>query len=162
MDGVLGVEEVLFFVPDVQDAKQWYIELLGNEPYLDNKNYCAFHLANYTVGVHPSDEKTSSGVAGQVTYWRVSDIKKIVAHFESHGCHLNGVTISLFIMCNSNKVVFEAETFIKSTYFVPNSIFFVLSLKAFSTNSSLIIPKRYEYLSNFKSSPCIYSLSKYA
>ena len=88
MDGILGVEEVLFFVPDVQDAKQWYIELLGNEPYFDNKNYCAFHLANYTVGIHPSDVKTSSGIAGQVTYWRVSDIKKVIAHFQSHGCHL--------------------------------------------------------------------------
>lgn len=82
MDGVLGIEEVLFFVPDVQDAKQWYIKLLGNEPYFDDKNYCAFHLANYTVAIHQSDEKTSSGVAGQVTYWRVSDIKKTIARFE--------------------------------------------------------------------------------
>lgn len=88
MDGVLGVEEVLFFVDDVQDARQWFIELLGNEPYFDNQNYCAFYLANSTVGIHPSDEKTSSGVAGQVTYWRVSDIKKTIAHFESHGCSL--------------------------------------------------------------------------
>lgn len=88
MDGILGVEEVLFFVANVQDSKQWYIELLGKEPYFDYKNYCAFHLANVIVGIHSSDEKTSSGVAGQVTYWRVSDIKKTITHFESHGCQI--------------------------------------------------------------------------
>ncbi|MFX4301114.1 VOC family protein [Alicyclobacillus tolerans] len=86
MDGILGVDEVLFFVPDVQVAKRWYGELLGVEPYFDHEGYCAFRLANVTVGLHPSDEKNSSGVAGQVTYWRVSDILKTIAHFESHGC----------------------------------------------------------------------------
>ncbi|REB05220.1 bleomycin resistance protein [Sporosarcina sp. BI001-red] len=88
MDSILGVEEVLFFVNNVQDAKQWFIELLGENPYFDDERYCAFYLANATVGLHPSDEKISSGVAGQVTYWRVSDIKKTIAHFESKGCRL--------------------------------------------------------------------------
>lgn len=27
-----------------------------------------------------------SGIAGQVTYWRVSDIHKTIDHFEAHGC----------------------------------------------------------------------------
>ena len=88
MDGVLGVDEVLFFVPDVQNAKPWYVNLLGEEPYFDDKNYCAFNLAGTTIGIHPNDNKTSSGVAGQVTYWRVSEIQKTIAHFQSHGCHL--------------------------------------------------------------------------
>ena len=87
MDGILGVDEVLFFVPDVQVAKRWYGELLGVEPYFDHEGYCTFRLANVTVGLHPSDEKkNSSRIAGQVTYWRVSDIQKTIAHFESHGC----------------------------------------------------------------------------
>ncbi|VDG99744.1 Glyoxalase-like domain [Lysinibacillus sphaericus] len=88
MDGILGVEEVLFFVPNVQEAKQWFIDLLGENPYFDNENYCAFYLANSTVGIHPSDDKVSSGVAGQVTYWRVSDIKESIKHFKSHNCSL--------------------------------------------------------------------------
>lgn len=86
LDGVLGVEEVLYFVPDVQTAKHWYGDLLGVEPYFDQEGYCAFRLANITVGLHPSDEKNSSGIAGQVTYWRVSDIQKTIAHFELNGC----------------------------------------------------------------------------
>lgn len=79
---------MLFFVPDVQDAKPWYVSLLGNDPYFDEKNYCAFKVAGITVGIHPSEEKTSSGVAGQVTYWRVAEIQKTILHFESHGCRL--------------------------------------------------------------------------
>jgi catechol 2,3-dioxygenase-like lactoylglutathione lyase family enzyme len=60
MDGVLGIEEVLFFVPNVQEAKHWYGDLLGVGPYFDDEGYCAFHLTNATVGLHPSDEKNGT------------------------------------------------------------------------------------------------------
>ena len=88
MDGIIGVEEIVFFVPAVQEAKQWFIDLLDKEPYFDDENYCAFHLANASIGIHPNDMKTISGVAGQVTYWRVSDIHESIKHFELHGCTL--------------------------------------------------------------------------
>jgi len=88
MDEIVSVDEVLFFVPDVQAAKRWYGELLGKAPYFDNPEYCAFHLANASVGIHRSDPKTSPGVAGQVTYWRVPNIQRAISHFELHGCHL--------------------------------------------------------------------------
>ncbi len=77
-----------FFVPRVQDAKAWYQDVLGEEPAFDSPGYCSFHLAGASVGIHPSDEKTAAGVAGQVAYWRVSDIHKVMAHFETHGCRL--------------------------------------------------------------------------
>jgi predicted enzyme related to lactoylglutathione lyase len=88
MEEVLSVDEVLFFVPDVQAARPWYAELLGEEPYFDDANYCAFHLANASVGIHRADAKTSPGVAGQVAYWRVRDLRRAISRFESHGCHV--------------------------------------------------------------------------
>jgi predicted enzyme related to lactoylglutathione lyase len=88
VEGIFGVEEVLFFVENVQKAKDWYVQLLGNEPFFDDENYCAFHLGTATVGIHPNDGKTTSGVAGQVAYWRVTDIYERIRHFESHGCRL--------------------------------------------------------------------------
>lgn len=88
MDGLLGISEVLFFVPNVQEAKVWYIGLFGKQPLFDDENYCAFEVAGTTVGVHPVDDKTSSGVAGQVAYWHVADIHQAIARFESHGCRL--------------------------------------------------------------------------
>ena len=77
----------LFFVANVESAKHWYSDLLGEKPYFDEEGYVAFRLANVTVGLHPNDEKNASGVGGQVTYWRVSDIQQTIAHFEKHGCH---------------------------------------------------------------------------
>jgi predicted enzyme related to lactoylglutathione lyase len=88
MDEILAVDEVLFFVPDVPIARKWYAELLGREPYFDDPSYCAFHLANASVGIHRSDPKTRAGVAGQVTYWRVANIQRAISHFGSHGCRL--------------------------------------------------------------------------
>jgi predicted enzyme related to lactoylglutathione lyase len=88
MEGILGLEEVLFFVENVQEAKVWMMKLLEKKPYFDHEGYCAFHLGSITVGLHPSDSKTVSGVGGQVAYWRVKDIHACIQHFESHGCHL--------------------------------------------------------------------------
>lgn len=86
MDGVLGLDEILFFVPDVQIAKHWYQELLGSEPFFDTAGYCAFRLANATIGLHPADEKNWSGSHGQVAYWRVEDIEQVITQFERRGC----------------------------------------------------------------------------
>jgi predicted enzyme related to lactoylglutathione lyase len=88
MGEILAIDEVLFFVPDVQAARKWFVELLESEPYFDDPDYCAFHLANASVGIHRGDRKTSPGVAGQVTYWRVPNIREAIAYFESHGCRL--------------------------------------------------------------------------
>jgi predicted enzyme related to lactoylglutathione lyase len=88
MDEIVSVDEVLFFVPDVPTAKKWFVELLGREPYFEVPAYCAFRMANVSVGLHPTDPKTRSGVAGQVTYWRVRDIRRAIAYFETHGCRL--------------------------------------------------------------------------
>ncbi len=105
MDEILGIEEVLFFVANVESAKQWYSDLLGENPYFDEEGYVAFRLANVTIGLHPNDEKNKSGADGQVVYWRVSAIQKAIAHFEDHGCQkyrepiigVDGVTVCQLI-----------------------------------------------------------------
>lgn len=88
MKGILGVDEVLLFVPNVQAAKHWYGELLGEYPEFDDEGYVAFRLGNVRVGLHPADDKNQAGVAGQVTYWRVSDLHETIEYFQSHGCRL--------------------------------------------------------------------------
>ncbi len=78
---------MLFFVANVESAKHWYSDLLGETPYFDEEGYVAFRLANVTIGLHPNDEKNASGAGGQVTYWHVSDIQQTSAHFGEQGCH---------------------------------------------------------------------------
>ena len=83
-----GVDEVLFFVDDVPQAANWIMSLLDKKPAFESENYCSFDLGFCRIGLHPSDEKTSSGVSGQVTYWNVIDLNQAISHFISHGCKL--------------------------------------------------------------------------
>ena len=80
-----GVDEVLFFVDDVPRATNWIMELLGKKTVFESENYCSFDLGFCRIGLHASDEKTSSGVSGQVTYWNVSDLTQAMSYFMNHG-----------------------------------------------------------------------------
>lgn len=86
MHKFVELEEILFFVPDVTQAKRWYMKLLEADPTFDDPNYCTFQVGRITIGLHPSDSKTASGVAGQVAYWRVENLSSTIDHFVSHGC----------------------------------------------------------------------------
>ncbi|WP_227874362.1 VOC family protein [Tumebacillus algifaecis] len=88
MHRIVDVDEVLFFVQDVSEAKRWYMKVFETSPTFDDPNYCTFQLGRVTIGLHPADAKTSAGVAGQVVYWRVEDLQSSIAHFEAHGCTL--------------------------------------------------------------------------
>ncbi|HET7579840.1 MAG TPA: VOC family protein [Bacillales bacterium] len=88
MDGILGVEEITFFVQDVGEAKEWYIRLLGSKPVFEHPDFCSFQLGETSIGLHPADGKTPSGIAGQVAYWRVENLEKIIEKFVSHGCEI--------------------------------------------------------------------------
>ncbi|MCL6488248.1 MAG: VOC family protein [Alicyclobacillus mali] len=88
VDHIVNVDEILHFVPDVQEAKTWYQALLGTGPVFDHEAYCAFRVGDTLIGLHPTDDKTGCGVAGQVAYWRVQDLQRALDHFLAHGCHV--------------------------------------------------------------------------
>ncbi len=88
MDHLIGVGEVTFFVPDVARARTWLAGLLGSEPVFAHSQFVAFRVGDQSIGLHPEDLKTPSGVAGQVAYWRVPDLDAAVSHFQAHGCTL--------------------------------------------------------------------------
>lgn len=88
MHGILDLDEILFFVPDVNKAKEWYMELLEIRPTFDDPNYCAFQLGRVTIGLHPADAKCATGIAGQVAYWRVEKLQASIDHFIAHGCSI--------------------------------------------------------------------------
>lgn len=83
-----GVNEVLFFVNDLKKAREWYSTLLGIEPIFENEGYCAFQAGKTRIGIHPTDDKTAPGIAGQVAYWEVRSLEKIMSYFLENGCSL--------------------------------------------------------------------------
>lgn len=68
---------VIYNVPDLQKAKEWYINLTGNQPYFDEVFYVGFDFNGCELGLHPLDEKVSKGNQA-VAHWSVDEIENCV------------------------------------------------------------------------------------
>ncbi len=73
---------VIYYVPDLQAAKDWYSKLTGVQPYFDEAFYVGFDFNGCELGLHPQDETVTPGNQ-TVSHWAVDDIdicvKKSVA-----------------------------------------------------------------------------------
>jgi predicted enzyme related to lactoylglutathione lyase len=85
---LLGLRELVYFVPDVAEARAWYETVLGQAPQFNHPDYCAFALGRQQIGLHPADAKTAPGVGGQVGYWLVSDFDAVLSRLLAHGARL--------------------------------------------------------------------------
>jgi lactoylglutathione lyase len=64
---------IIYYVDDMQKAKEWYIELLEQEPYFNEPFYIGFDVNGFELGLHPRPEGRN-GLGGTETYWSVADI----------------------------------------------------------------------------------------
>lgn len=68
-----GLRTVVYMVPDLNAAKEWYAKTFGIKPYFDTDFYVGFNVGGYELGLHPQDsdaEKTTNVYA----YWSVEDV----------------------------------------------------------------------------------------
>jgi predicted enzyme related to lactoylglutathione lyase len=84
------ISAVLVHVPDVEAGLRRYQRAF---PTSERKRLEAFDFEYLCVGdikleIVPSDEKVSSGAAGSVVYWYVSNFEGALTHFESLGARL--------------------------------------------------------------------------
>jgi catechol 2,3-dioxygenase-like lactoylglutathione lyase family enzyme len=70
-----GLRTLGYKVPDLQEAKKWYTDVLGVEPYFDEHFYVGFNVAGYELGLQPYEGNVVRGNAA-VTYWGVADVRK--------------------------------------------------------------------------------------
>lgn len=77
---ILGLRTVIYMVPDLKTAKQWYANAFGKQPYFDEPFYVGFDIGGYELGLHPEkvDQKRADNVEA---YWGVEDIRSAHAHF---------------------------------------------------------------------------------
>ncbi|NQZ76234.1 MAG: VOC family protein [Ekhidna sp.] len=70
---ILGLRTVIYLVPDMELAKDWYIQAFGIEPYFDESFYIGFEIGGYELGLYPEkkDQKKGDNVEA---YWGVEDI----------------------------------------------------------------------------------------
>lgn len=68
---------VIYYVTDLQKAKEWYINLTGVQPYFDEPFYAGFDFNGHELGLHPLDETISTGNQ-TVSHWAVDEIEKCI------------------------------------------------------------------------------------
>ncbi|UAL50572.1 MULTISPECIES: VOC family protein [Metabacillus] len=74
-----GLTTVSFWTDDLAEARKWYSELLGIEPYFERPGYAEFRLGDYQHELGLIDRRyapdgSANGPAGAVVYWHVDDV----------------------------------------------------------------------------------------
>lgn len=81
----LGLRTVIYRVPDLQRAKEWYAAAFGVGPYFDEHFYVGFSIGGYELGLDPDVSGGGPGEGGSLAYWGVQDLDSALAHFCDRG-----------------------------------------------------------------------------
>lgn len=69
----LGLRTVVYWVDDIQKAKEWYSKVLNIQPYFDEPFYVGFNVGGFELGLHPLENGQTKSSGG--AYWGVNDVK---------------------------------------------------------------------------------------
>ena len=73
-ENIPGLRTVIYMVPDITKAKEWYAKAFGKEPYFDESFYVGFEIGGYEPGLHPENDEQKRADNVEV-YRGVKDIK---------------------------------------------------------------------------------------
>jgi predicted enzyme related to lactoylglutathione lyase len=79
---------VIYHVPDIEAAKNWYIKATGVQPYFDEPFYAGFDINGCELGLDPDPSFTGEKGNRTTSYWAVENIQSVVDHFLSSGATL--------------------------------------------------------------------------
>ena len=69
----LGLRTAIYYVDNINQAKEWYTSILGFAPYFDEPFYVGFNVGGYELGLHPNEAGATGKTAGVVAYWGVGN-----------------------------------------------------------------------------------------
>ncbi len=81
----LGLRTVIYYVPDLKQARDWYTSVLGFGPYFDEPFYVGFNVGGFELGLHPGGGEGSGKADGVVAYWGVGDAAAACEHLLKSG-----------------------------------------------------------------------------
>ncbi len=81
----LGLRTVLYHVKDIEQAKQWYSNILGIKPYFDQPFYVGFNVGGYELGLDPDPSGTSGKGTSVVAYWGVKNAEEALKELTNRG-----------------------------------------------------------------------------
>ncbi len=85
---LLGLRTVVYHVDDLENAKNWYTEAFGVEPYFDEPFYVGFDIGGFELGLHPVTERIHKG-NNVAVYWGVENIDSAYARLLDTGAKEN-------------------------------------------------------------------------
>ena len=71
-----GLRTVIYGVPDITRAKEWYARAFGIDPYFDEPFYVGFNIGGFELGLDPD---SPSGAGGTTAYWGVNNIDEAMS-----------------------------------------------------------------------------------
>ncbi len=69
---ILGLRTAIYPTSDLDAARRWYTELLGQEPYFNEPFYVGFSVGGFELGLLPDGQ---AGTNGPQPLWGVADIE---------------------------------------------------------------------------------------
>jgi predicted enzyme related to lactoylglutathione lyase len=73
---ILGLRTAIYPAPDLDAAKRWYSEVLGQAPYFDEPFYVGFSVGGFELGLLPNAQP---GTSGPQPLWGVANIESAYA-----------------------------------------------------------------------------------
>lgn len=71
---ILGLRTAVYYTSDMEKAKEWYITILGIQPYFDEPYYVGFNVGGFELGLHPAEDIHVDAFKSMAVYWGVEDI----------------------------------------------------------------------------------------
>ena len=85
----LGLRTAIYYVDDIEKARDWYSALLGFAPYFDEPFYVGFNVGGYELGLHPSEAAGADKATGVVAYWGVDNAEAALERALERGATKN-------------------------------------------------------------------------
>jgi predicted enzyme related to lactoylglutathione lyase len=84
-----GLRTVIYAAADLEKAKDWYSQVLSQQPYFSEPFYVGFNVGGFELGLDPDTSSVQPG-NNAVAYWGVSDAKAAYGRLLSLGARENG------------------------------------------------------------------------
>jgi catechol 2,3-dioxygenase-like lactoylglutathione lyase family enzyme len=88
---LLGLRTVIYPVPDLDAAKDWWTGFLDTGPYFDQPFYVEFDVGGYKFGLLPDADPAD----GAQAYWGIIDVPAAVERAVGQGCEIHSPTSDL-------------------------------------------------------------------
>ncbi|MBP7416385.1 MAG: hypothetical protein KA831_07005 [Pyrinomonadaceae bacterium] len=85
---IQGLRTAVYKVADLEQAKAWYSDMLGIEPYFDEPFYVGYNVGGYELGLDPDMDGVTTGNNVGI-YWGVADAKASFAELTAKGAEVD-------------------------------------------------------------------------